>query len=45
MAEEGYTTIFHPGNQGITIHEPNTVKITASKPPIFQGSKEKGQKL
>jgi hypothetical protein len=45
MAEERYTTIFHPGNQGVTIHEPNTVKITTSKPLIIQGSKEKGQKL
>ncbi len=45
LAEEGYTTIFHPGENGVTIHEPGTVKITTTTDPILQGSKRKGAKL
>ena len=35
LAEEGYTTIFHPGEDGVTIHEPG----------ILQGCKTNGEKL
>ena len=45
LAEEGYTTIFHPGENGVTIHEPGTVKLTTTMDPILQGSKRKGAKL
>ncbi len=45
MSEEGYMTIFHPGNKGVTIHKPDTLNITLNKPPVLQGCKEKGQKL
>jgi hypothetical protein len=45
MLEEGYTTIFHPGNEGVTIHKQDTLSITMNKPPVLQGHKEKGQKL
>ncbi len=45
MAEEGYTTIFHLGEQGITIHKPGTLTITMTEPPILQGCKLKGAKL
>jgi hypothetical protein len=45
MSEEGYTTIFHPCNKVVTIHEQETLNITMNKPPVFQGHKEEGQKL
>jgi hypothetical protein len=45
MAEEGYTTIFHPGEEGVTIHKPGTLTITMTEPPILQGCKPKGAKL
>jgi hypothetical protein len=45
MSENGYNTIFHPGEQGVTIHKPNTLNITTSEPPILQGCKQKGVKL
>jgi hypothetical protein len=37
LAKKGYTTVFHPGERGVTIHEPGTITITATKPPILQG--------
>jgi hypothetical protein len=45
MLEEGYTTIFNPGNEGLTIHEPDTLNITLNKPSVLKGCKEEGQKL
>ncbi len=45
MSENGYTTIFWPGNQGVTIHKEGTLTITTSEPPILKGSKAKGAKL
>jgi hypothetical protein len=45
MAEEGYTTIFHPGEEGVTIHKPGTLTIAMTEPPILQGCKPKGAKL
>ena len=45
LADEGYTTIFHPGEDGVTIHEPGTVKVTTTTDPILQGCKLKGAKL
>ncbi len=45
MAEEGYTTIFHPGEKGVTIQEPGSVSIIAKTPPVLQGCKSKGAKL
>ena len=45
MAEEGYTTIFHPGEEGVTIHKKGTVSITTTEPPVLQGCKVKGAKL
>jgi hypothetical protein len=30
MAENGYTTIFHERNKGVTIHKPGTLTITTS---------------
>jgi hypothetical protein len=45
MAKEGYTTVFHPGEKGVTIHKPGTTSITTMDPPILQGCKLKGAKL
>ena len=45
MAEEGYTTIFHPGEEGVTIHRRGTVSIATTEPPVLQGCKAKGAKL
>jgi hypothetical protein len=45
MAEEGYTTIFHPGEQGATVHNPGTLTITSTESPILQRCKLKGAKL
>jgi hypothetical protein len=39
MSEEGYTTIFHPGEEGVSIHNKGTLTIATSKPPILQGCK------
>jgi hypothetical protein len=45
LAKEGYTTIFHPGEDGVTIHEPGMVTIATTAEPILQGCKTKGEKL
>jgi hypothetical protein len=45
MSDKGYTTKFHPGNEGVTIHGLDTLNITMNKPPVLQGCKEEGQKL
>ena len=37
VADEGYTTIFHPRNEGVTIHKEGTVTITTTKPADLQG--------
>ncbi len=42
FSQVGYTTIFHPGEEGVTLHEPNTFCITTTKPPFLQGCKTKG---
>ncbi len=36
---EGYTTVFHPGEEGVTIHKPGTIKIITNEPPVLQGYK------
>jgi hypothetical protein len=45
MAEEGYTTVFHPGEHGVIIHKSGTISITTMEPTILQGCKSKGAKL
>ncbi len=45
MAEHGYTTIFHEGNEGVTIHKSGTLTITTSEPPVLRGSKPTGSNL
>jgi hypothetical protein len=41
-SEEGYTTVFHPGEKGVTVHNPGTLTMTTSKPPVLQGYKPLG---
>jgi hypothetical protein len=45
MAEEGYTRVFHPGEEGVMVHKKGTITIATTKPPILQGCKSKGAKL
>jgi hypothetical protein len=45
MAENGYTTIFQPGDEGVMIHKKGTLTITTSEHPMLQGCKKKGAKL
>jgi hypothetical protein len=45
MSQEGYTTIFHPGEQGVTIHEKGTLQIITTKEPVIHGHKINGEKL
>jgi len=45
MSDEGYTTIFHPGEEGVTIHKKGTINITTSEPPVLKGEKENMAKL
>jgi hypothetical protein len=45
MAENGYTTIFHVGNEGVTIHKSGTLTITTSEPSVLRVSKPTGSNL
>jgi hypothetical protein len=45
MAENGYTTIFHEQNEGVTIHKSGTLTVTPSEPPVLRGSKPTGSNL
>ncbi len=42
MSDEGYTTVFHPGEKGVTVHKPRTIKILTTNKPVLKGSKAKG---
>jgi hypothetical protein len=44
-SEEGYTTVFHPGENGVTVHKPDTLTMIYSKPPVLLGHKPRGSKL
>jgi hypothetical protein len=45
LSNKGYTTIFHPENEGVTVNKKETLTITTSNPPVLQGCKEEGGKL
>jgi hypothetical protein len=45
MSEEGYTTVFHPREEGVTIHKEGTINITTSEPPVLTGGKSNEAKL
>jgi hypothetical protein len=42
MAKEGYTMVFHPGEEGVTVHKPGTFKILTTDKPVLTGSNSKG---
>ncbi len=44
-ADEGYTTIFHPGKNGVTVHRPGTLTLMFAEPPVLQGYKRCGAKV
>ena len=37
LANAGYTTIFHPHKQGVTVHDKDSFKLTFNEPPVLQG--------
>jgi hypothetical protein len=37
LADQGYTTIFHPHLEGVTVHGNDGFKLVTSKPPLLQG--------
>ncbi len=37
LTDAGYTTVFHPGKQGATIHGTNTISIHQRCKPVLQG--------
>jgi hypothetical protein len=45
MSEEGYTTVFHPSNEGVNIHKQGTIIISSSQPLVLQGCKSNTEKL
>ena len=44
FADSGYTTIFHPLGQKVTVHDINLFKLTMSKPALLKGWR-KAEKL
>jgi hypothetical protein len=45
LSKKGYTTIFHPENEGVTVHKKGTLTIATSNPTVLQECKEEGGKL
>ncbi len=37
LANAGYTTIFHPHKQGVTVHDKDSFKLIFKEPPVLQG--------
>jgi hypothetical protein len=44
-ADEGYTTIFHSGENGVTGHRPDSLSLIFGEPPVLQGYKACGAKF
>ncbi len=42
FADQGYTTIFHPYLQGVTVHDNDGFKLVTSKPLLLQGWQDTG---
>ncbi len=42
LANQGYTTIFYPYLQGVTVHDNDGFKLVTSKPPLLQGWQDTG---
>ena len=37
LANNGYTTIFHPHEEGVTVHDTDSFTLTLKLPPVLQG--------
>ncbi len=42
MANEGYTMVFHPGKEGVTIHKPGTIKILTTEESVLTKTNSNG---
>ena len=42
LADQGYTTIFHPYLEGASVHDNDSFKLVIHKPPLLQAWREKG---
>ncbi len=42
LADQGYTTFFHPYLQGATVHDNDSLKLIINKPPLLQGWRDNG---
>jgi hypothetical protein len=42
LADQGYTTIFHPYHQGATAHDNDSFQLVINKRPLLQGWRDKG---
>eukprot|EP00804_Cyclotella_cryptica_P008147 CCRYP_004624-RA/>CCRYP_004624-RA protein AED:0.13 eAED:0.13 QI:0/0/0/1/0/0/3/0/1209 len=40
LANNGYTTIFHPHKQGVTVHDTDSFTLTLKSPPVLQGCRK-----
>ena len=40
LADNGYTVVFHPHQQGVTVHD--DIKLTSSRPAVLQGWRKAG---
>ena len=43
LADQGYTTIFHPYLQGATVHDNDSFKLVINKPLLLQGWRDNGE--
>ena len=37
LSDNGYTTVFGPHDEGISVHDSDNIKLTSSKPAVLQG--------
>ena len=42
FSDAGYTTIFHPHDEGVTVHNNDSFELTIKSPPLLQGWKDAG---
>ncbi len=42
IAKEGYTMVFHPNQEGVTLHNPGTIKILTTDKPVLTGTNSNG---
>jgi hypothetical protein len=42
LADQGYTTIFHPYLEGASVHDNDSFELVIHKPPLLQAWREKG---